>query len=168
MDKKEKIQEVLLTESLKWTVTCILGSLSPILLALIPQVRDLMQSAMSFSLLLAITGVCISALALSVAFIYLLLKERNRLQGELASKPFFKLNVYWDKELNPLCPICKNILSQIDRADFHDGDTWSSANDPLGIRCLNCNKLIPIMDDNGRPLTLAEAKKELSAKQTGS
>lgn len=161
MDKKEKIKEVLLTELLTKIVGYILGAL-PTLLTLMPQIRDQVQAVVPYSTLLIIAGL---ELTLSSVFVYSLRKERNRLRDELASKPFFKLNVYWDKELNPLCPICKNILSQIDKANFFDGETWSSANDQLGVQCLKCNKLIQIKDDEGRVLRLAEAKKELSAKQ---
>ncbi len=75
MDAREEIKKTLLTEPLKKLIGYILALVSPLLLALIPRIRDLIQSAISFSLLLMITSVLLSGLLLLAAYTYHLRKK---------------------------------------------------------------------------------------------
>jgi hypothetical protein len=78
MDAREETKKVFLTEPLKKLIGYILASVLPFLLALIPRVRDLIQAAISFSLLLTIASVLLSGLILLAAYTYYLRKRLNQ------------------------------------------------------------------------------------------
>lgn len=56
-------------------------------------------------------------------------------------KLILKFGIYWDKELNPYCPVCKTPLTLI------------SDSRP---NCYKCDKIIPIVSSDKR-IGLAEA-----------
>jgi hypothetical protein len=160
MDTKEEAKKVFLTEPLKKLIGYILASIAPLFLALIPQMRDLIQAAIPFPLLLAITSILLSGLILSTVYIIFLHKERKGLKQQIEAKPLFKFGVYWDKETNPLCPSCKSALTLSRRHLFQ----WSDGLIPEPIPdCLKCDKGIQLFDDNGKELTFHEAKKRVLA-----
>jgi len=161
MNAKEEAKKVFLTEPLKMLVGYVIMSLSPFFLSLIPQIRDWFQSAAPYSLLLKFAGALLTALLLSGAYIFHLRKEASRLKEEQGSHPFFKFNVWWGKDHNPLCPTCKtNLLQSRGAAISMDG--YSSSRAPFSLWCFNCNKPIDIVDDTDSELSLAEAKKRIS------
>lgn len=57
--------------------------------------------------------------------------------------------IYWDKELNPYCPVCKTLLTLVDDSR---------------PKCYNCDKIIPIVNSDKR-MGLREARKIISSQQ---
>ncbi len=75
----------------------------------------------------------------------------------------FRFGVYWDSDLNPLCPVCKTPLTlSRDKLIYRiDGGVPLPLPEP---HCFNCDKLLSLHDDDGNHLTLSEAKKLLPTK----
>jgi hypothetical protein len=75
MDTKEEVKKTLLTEPLKKLIGYILALAPPLLLPLIPQIRDLIQVTISFSQLLVIASLLLSAALLLTTYIFHLQKK---------------------------------------------------------------------------------------------
>ena len=64
--------------------------------------------------------------------------------------------VYWDKDHNPYCRVCKTLLGFADcNRNFPYSDSF----------CDNCDKPIILQDDKENPLTISEAKILIKNKQ---
>jgi hypothetical protein len=87
--------------------------------------------------------------------------ERHDQSPPLRGNEKFKFGVYWDSDLNPLCPVCKTplILSRDKLIYRIDGGVPLPVPEP---HCFKCNKLLLLHDDDGNHLTLGEAKKLVS------
>jgi len=87
--------------------------------------------------LILVLGICLLAF---VTFSFLLILK-------LIRKPKLKprFGVYWDKEKNPYCPICKKLIA----TSYHDGKPL----DPYFI-CLKCDIIIRLRDERGNQMPL--------------
>jgi hypothetical protein len=86
------------------------------------------------------------ALALLLESAYLLeLRRKYRL------KPRF--GVYWDRSLTPYCPACSKMVAYV-----RHSLTW-------GFQCVQCDGFVPLNDDNGQGIEIADARALLSGKQ---
>jgi hypothetical protein len=167
MDTKEETKKIFLTETIKKIVGYILASLPPLLLVLIHQIRDLIESAISFSLLLVITSVCISGLILSAAYIIHLRRKYN-------PKLFDKFGICWSKKKRkPFCPICKKPLQYKEWGSGIAAGSYSNPPDygrkiqkpkqsNFKYWCLHCEKPFELLDDDGSPLKREDALLKLN------
>lgn len=75
--------------------------------------------------------------------------------------------VLWDSDLNPLCPVCGTSLTPSTKNLIYPIDPFNNSIPPPKPvpHCLKCGEVLPLYDDDGRLLTLAEAKKRLSEKK---
>jgi hypothetical protein len=64
-----------------------------------------------------------------------------------------KFGVLWDKNKEPYCPFCEKLLSLSQR--INNGESI------ILLRCLECQQMPDIMDDNANLLSLKEAKSRL-------
>lgn len=110
---------------------------------LLPVVVQEFPTKLLLKFLIAAIGLCILLFFLSFS-IYFILK----------TKLVPKFGVLWDKkEQEPYCPVHKNPLA---RHKTKIGNEIAT-----GLDCRECDKSYPLIDDNGKTLTLIEAKKLL-------
>lgn len=165
MSAKEEIKKVLLTEPLKHLLAWLLPPLGLSLLAVIPQIRDRILAAVSPRMLLVLASAELVVIGGLVTYTRYLRKERRGLSEKLEAKPTYMFGVGWDENQNPLCPSCGTPLSSTDEgvASFAVGHFPAVGGNPR-LRCLKCcNKSVEIIDDEGRGLSLGEAKKRVLA-----
>jgi hypothetical protein len=159
MDTKEEVKKVLLTEPLKQLIGRLFASLSPLLIALIPQVRNKIQDSIPFSLLLVVAFIELTIILGLLTLVVYLNSQKKNLEKQIESIPISRFGVYWDKQQNPLCPSCKSLLNL--NTLYRAYVAGMSPPDPK-LYCLQCKKYVDLSDDNGILLTLMEAKKKLS------
>lgn len=75
-----------------------------------------------------------------------------------------RFGVIWDSELNPHCPVCKTLLTLSTRNLIYPIDPFTNKIPPPKPvpHCLKCDKALLLYDDNGKTVTLSEAKRLLS------
>ncbi len=82
-------------------------------------------------------------------------REETKPQGKL------RFGVYWDADLNPLCPSCGMPLTlSTEKLTYSIGPNIPPPK-PI-LHCMKCGKALPLYDDHGNSITLAEAKQLLS------
>jgi hypothetical protein len=64
-----------------------------------------------------------------------------------------RFGVYWDESLEPYCPVCGLLLR---------GEEWA-----MTLRCTKCETSIPLIGDDGTPMTLLMAREYLRKEQQG-
>lgn len=165
MSAKEEIKKVLLTEPLKYALGRLLPPLTLFLLAVIPQIRDRILAAIPAWLLLLLACAELVAIMILLTFVHSLRGERRGLRKKLETRPTYMFGVGWDENQNPLCPSCETPLS----STYEGVGAFAVGNFPViggspRLRCLKCcNKSVEIIDDEGRGLSLGEAKKRVLA-----
>ena len=65
-----------------------------------------------------------------------------------------KFGIYWDKEAEPYCPICKTPLQPGERAYIYGDVNYGS----YKVTCLKCDITFPIKDDGNTPIPIKVAK----------
>ncbi len=71
----------------------------------------------------------------------------------LKTKFISKFGVVWDKNKEPYCPACEK--------PFAKYEANLGGKIQAGLYCAKCNKTLPLITDEGKRLTLIEAKKLL-------
>lgn len=140
----------------------------------------LQNNDLTFKLFIA--GLFIAGLAVLLWLIHVALNwfskryvRRSALTDQPPSQPRplgtsgerFAFGVYWDADLNPLCPVCRTPLILSTRNLIYPIDPFNdSTPPPVPIpHCLKCDKALPLYDDEGKHLSLAEAKRHLALKK---
>jgi hypothetical protein len=100
----------------------------------------------------SVIGLLVLGLFSESAYILLLRKR-------LAEKMTTKFGVKWTKDLVPHCPSCSAALTSYGQYDT--GFAFSSV---WGFKCVKCDALIVMNDDEGNTLELKAAKQLLAAK----
>jgi|GEM_PF-2765952 len=148
---KTKVVETVTTELTKKAVALLLLLLLTLVVVLVPQVRDRILPGLSKPLLAVLLGL---SLSLNIAFfLYALhLRDRRKL------KPRF--GVLWDRELTAYCPACSKTVSYMRQPDaLPFSNAW-------GFQCVQCGSFIPLNDDDGRSIEIADAKRLLAGTET--
>lgn len=147
MAVKTKIVEATASELTKKVVALLLPLLSGLVLAIVPPVRDRILPGLPKPLLAVLVGL---SLSLNLAlFLYV-----RRLRSLLNQKLLPRFGVLWSSEHVPHCPACSKVLTYIYERDGFFG-TW-------GFKCAQCSTFIPLNDDDGRSIEIADAKRLLS------
>jgi hypothetical protein len=102
-------------------------------------------------------GIATLLLLASITLAVLLyLSKRSLKNALLEDKLRAAFGVLWDGELEPYCPTHQTPLSGYGK-HWEGSDTWA-------FRCVACNAYISLSDDNGKSLSLPQARTELKAK----
>lgn len=165
MSAKEETKKVLLTEPLKHLLGWLLPPLGLSLLAVIPQIRDRILAAVPPRMLLVLASAELVVIVGLVTYARYLRKERRGLGEKLEAKPIYMFGVGWDEKQNPLCPSCGTRLSiTYEGVGVVAVSHFPSTRGNPKLRCLKCcNKSVEIIDDEGRELSLGEAKRRVQA-----
>lgn len=138
-----------------------IGLLALIVWAAIPsEVWASVSGAIPKSVLWALLGLLLIAVSLGAAYVF-------NLRKQLDPKDEFAFGVYWNSDLNPLCPACKTPLSQSRRHLMYFVGEGTPLPKPI-TECLKCDKHVPLYDDNGNEVKLSDAKKRLSESKRAS
>ena len=117
-----------------------------------------------------ISGIALSTLGiliLAIRFYRSWFERRYVRRSELPPTPpiksdlKFRFGVYWDSELNPLCPADTTPLTLSTSKLLYVISDDVPPPKPV-LHCLKCDKVIPLYDDFGKEITLSEAKRLLS------
>lgn len=91
----------------------------------------------------------------NLTLLTLVLLNRNK-------KLKLKFGIYWDKEAEPYCPICKTPLQTGEHAfTYINGVNYGSAN----LTCPKCDKSFLMRDDSSKITHLKTAKKSILGKK---
>lgn len=137
------IIDTLKESAIKQLISSIFGVLilliGSLYLDIIPKIFQYLIPNVSKEAILKIGTLAILLFFLSTALsIILYCKLKNKL------KPNF--GVHWDKDKEPYCPTCKNLLSKY------------YFNKKTALKCNACKEItIKLFDDNGKELSLDEA-----------
>lgn len=143
---KTKIIESAASEITKIVILLLLPLLSGLVLAIVPPVRDRILPGLPKPLLAVLVGL---SLSLNLAlFLYV-----RRLRNSLNQKMLPRFGVLWTPEHVPHCPACSKVVAYV-----RQSMTW-------GFQCVQCSRFIPLNDDDGRSIKIADAKILLSGKQ---
>gem|GEM_PF-6458563 len=104
---------------------------------------DIVISKVPKSIVIILPLLLLLSLILAVSYIIIL---RKKLNDKLVSC----CGVYWDKNLNVYCPSCQKLLGN-----------YAYYNNKPAFRCINCNKVINLSDEEKRFMTLDEAKEKV-------
>jgi hypothetical protein len=165
MSAKEETKKVLLTEPLKHLLGWLLPPLGLSLLSVIPQIRDRILTAVPPRMLLVLASAELVVIGGLVTYARYLRKERRGLGEKLEARPTYMFGVGWDEKQNPLCPSCGTRLSiTYEGVGVVAVSHFPSTRGNPKLRCLKCcNKSVEIIDDEGRELSLSEAKRRVQA-----
>ena len=83
--------------------------------------------------------------------IWLNLYLKQRIKNKIKLRP--KFGVLWDRNKEPYCPICENPLARY--------KVRLSGKTETGFNCANCDKRFSLITDEGKRITVIEAKKLL-------
>jgi hypothetical protein len=161
---KEKAQDHLISG-----VFGLITLLFLIIWAAVPsEIWDKVPSAVPRKVLFALLGLALIAICLEAAYIFSLRKERKSLKENLETKLFFKFGALWDKDKTPYCPSCKNPLPQSLKGPYIAVvGSWSSVTPAKPVlECVQCNKTVTLIDDEGNTLLLKDAKEQLFLAKT--
>ncbi len=132
--KKHKVEQLHLTLFLIYVV------LMTFQLHKVIQINEHLMTILKFQL-------CMPLLLLSIScFLFLWLRDRPKYDKFL--------NVYWDKNNELHCPSCKRLL-----APSFFGDSVNEEKDKSLFQCNFCTKKVILKDNNGKPISKAEAIK---------
>jgi len=165
MSAKEEIKKVFLTEPLKYLLGLLLPPLTALLLTALPETRDRILAAVPGGLLLALACAELVVIAGLLTYVHFLYRERRGLREKTATRPTYMFGVGWDERQNPLCPSCGTPLSSTydGVAVIAVGRFPSTRGNPK-LQCLKCcKKAVELIDDEGRELSLGEAKRKILA-----
>jgi hypothetical protein len=165
MSAKEEIKKVLLTEPLKYVLALLMPPLVTFILASLPPARDRILAAVPGWLLLMLASAELVVIGGLVTYARYLRKERRGLGEKLETRPAYMFGVGWDEKQNPLCPSCGTRLSvTYEGVGVVAVSHFPSTRGNPKLRCLRCcNKPVEIIDDEGRELSLSEAKRRVQA-----
>lgn len=97
-----------------------------------------------------------SAIGLLVLGLFLESAYLVELRRKNKNKMTARFGVYWDRELTPHCPGCSKVLAYIKHPNTNAlSGTW-------GFKCVQCSDFIPLNDDDGQRIEIADAKRLLS------
>jgi hypothetical protein len=114
---------------------------------IIPLLLSPLWSRVSAPTLQRMLGLSFLSVLVLLTYIFVLLYQFKK-------KPRARFGLLWDKNANPLCPACqKHLGSYMERA----ASGWS-------IWCIQCNKALHIRDDEGKRVSLVEAKQAVLGK----
>jgi hypothetical protein len=165
---KEKAQEHTILG-----VFALISLLSLVIWKAVPsEVWDKISAIVPKRVLWALLGLTLIAVCLEAAYIFGLRKERKNLKGSLESKLFLKFGALWDGLNNPYCPSCKNPLPQKLKGPFvfAVGSTSGKSSVKVSpavpvLECVQCNKEITLIDDDGKQIALKDAKEQISSQR---
>jgi len=132
----QELQKKLLEHSVSIVVTLLTGLFllagKEIMVLLSPQVLDKLPKKAALSLfLLSLLVNCIMC-----AWVIILYRSRQLT---------LRFGLYWDKDLNPYCPVCQSPLGAY--GDYMTG---------RGFNCIKCNEIVLITAPDGSNPTLPE------------
>jgi hypothetical protein len=162
-----KLKEIAQEHTLKGVLALLLLLLGVIWSAIPSEVWGKISAAIPKPVLWAVIGVLTVVTILESASIYISRKRLKRLRQ--TTKLFPNFGVLWDELNNPHCPSCKNLLPQKlkERYGYDFAESKLIATNPLPtLECLQCNKEITLIDDDGEVITLKNAKQQLSLLRT--
>jgi hypothetical protein len=147
---KEKAAEVGVSEVTKKILEYTLIPAIPLVLGLVPQVRDRMLAVLSPGQIAAILAISMSLNLASVLYLLHLRRLiRSALDSALEFKPIARWGIWWDAEANPLCPSCKTLMQ------------LRGTGPEEKLRCDPCRAVFTLKTDTGGHVQLAEAKSNL-------
>jgi hypothetical protein len=133
--------------------------MSPLVVALVPQVRDRILPVLPKPLLVVIVGISLSVNLALFFYVTRLRKTRKELTEQRDSaKTFIKdFTVKWDEHLEPHCPKCLSELVAVVHPTSGVANTGH-------FKCITCNHGYRLLnEETGKALTLPEAKALLSS-----
>lgn len=146
MSLNEKIKEQV-AQHLVIAVLAPFLFLAGVLWSAIPyQVWDQLSGLTPKKALWALLGILVLTSLGLTAYVFVL---RRRLKNKL--RPMY--GVLWDREANAYCPGCNSALAAYQERAFG----------MLAFRCTKCKTELPLRDDEGKDVTLLEAKRVLAA-----
>ena len=146
----EKIVIETTSNLIKSLVVVCLTAFGVILVTVYNPLTEILNTIVPKATLLLLLLSLILLLLLSVSYIvYLNKKLKNKLRQALG--------VYWDKEFNPYCPSCKNLLGNY---AFYTAGTKMRP----GFKCISCSDVVRMSDGENMFLALEEAKEIIKIK----
>lgn len=150
MNYKDEIKKSAVSELTKKAVGLVILVSSMLLAAALPFIRRRIAPELSKSAMVAAVCVLGALSLLLAAYLFRLRKKSNK----------FAFGAFWDRQHNPVCPSCKETNLILGRK--HLIYSLNSSPPVPILECPKCDTYVELFDNDGKELTLIDAKRKLS------
>ncbi len=136
-----KLRDLLLAHGVAIAVACVTGLLLLTMNQILPVVLPAIEKSIPKRALL--TLLVLSILVNVLLAVYISYQSRK-------SSLTLRFGVYWDRERNTFCPVCRSPMSSY--GEYAAG---------TGFYCTKCEEIIELREVNGDPISLKSAVEKL-------